>query len=723
MTQIYALMFSAASALPVVLAASPAAAQGRGAATNAEEGDIVVTAQRREEKAQDVALSISALAGETIEEAGIGRLEDFSFQLPNVYVTPRELRTASISIRGIAADLNNPGLDQSVGVYVDGVYMGRAATLNASLFDLERIEVLRGPQGTLYGRNTIAGAMNIITRKPGDEARLDAEASLANYEAVRANAVASGPLAEGTVAASIGGFVDRRDGYYLNTATQTRLDDLDSLGARAALRIAPSDLLEIIVRGDISRDRTHSGAYDLLSNGVFAGAPFADADPNDRRVAQDVNTTQDRDVRGVSAEVNIPVGGGTITSLTALRGFDWSNIQDNDYTILSMLATGIDEDQTQFSQEIRYVSPASSRFTYVVGVYYFWQGLNTLSSVILGPDLGIYPTPQTLAINADVSTDSFAGFGRASFALSDRFSVAVGARYTKEKKRLLFSQTGDPFQVVAPTIAERRISRSDSAFSPSATLEWRPTSDILGYATVSRGFKSGGFNVFSVTATDDAQYRPEKVTSYELGLKTELLERRLRLNLAAFYMDYSDLQQNQLITGGGGIARFQTSNAAAAHSTGIEIDAAARIGRDAQITGAYGYTDAEFDSYPNATAAGADFTGNRLPFAPRHTASLAGEWSPALSGTLRLFTRGEVAYRSRIFFGSDNSFSDDDLILVNARLGIGPDSDAWRLTLWARNLINARHALNRAAGAIVPLQVIQVLGAPRTFGVEARLRF
>jgi iron complex outermembrane receptor protein len=705
-------------------AAAPAWAQeSQAPAEQAQDQDIVVTATRRATSLQNVPISISALTGETIQEAGIGRIEDFSTQLPNVYITPRELRTAGISIRGIAADLNNPGLDQSVGVYVDGVYMGRAATLNTSLFDLERIEVLRGPQGTLYGRNTIAGAMNIITRLPGED-RLDAEASYGNYDAIRANMAGSVTLSPGTAWASAGVSIDRRDGYYLNTATDTRLDDADSLSGRVALRLKPGGGgIEIVLRADASRDRTHSGAYDVLNNGAFTGAPFADADPNDRIVAQDVNTSQDRDIWGVSAQIDAPVAGGTLTSITAYRTYEWHNIQDNDYSVLSLLATGIDEDQTQFSQEVRFVSPSGGRFDYVAGLYYFRQTLDTLSTVIVGPDLGIYPTPEIAAISADVTTDSYAAFGRASYAFTDQFTLSLGARYTIEDKSLVFSQTGDPFEVIAPTIPQRTIDRRDENFSPSATLEWRPAERILAYATVAAGFKSGGFNVFSVTATDDAEYRPEKVVSYEIGIRTELLDRRIRLNAAFFYMDYTNLQQNQLITSGGGIARYQTSNAAEAHSAGFEMDIAARLGSRLEATASYGYSNAEFDAYPDATPAGADYTGNRLAFAPRHSASAALEWSPDLTAGLRLYTRGEIAYRSRIYFGSDNRFSDDGLALLNARIGIGPASGAWRATLWGRNLTDATYAINQAAGAVVPDQTIQALGAPRTYGVELRFGF
>lgn len=709
-----------ASLLALIATGTPALAQEAPAGDGLE--DIVVTAQRRTQSLQDTPISISALTSQAIQNAGIGRVEDISNALPNVYVAPRELRTTSISIRGISADLNNPGLDQSVGVYVDGVYMGRAATINSNLFDLERIEVLRGPQGTLYGRNTIAGAVNILTRRPDADARAAASLSYGNYNAVRGNAVVSGPLA-GHLFASLAVSLDRRDGVVENVATKTKLDDLDGLGARATIVYDPGGSWDFALRGDISRDRTHSGAYDIYRNGALAGTPYADANPIDRTVAQSTDTTQNRDVYGGSGEVNWRTGAGTLTSITAVRGYKWNNIQDNDYTVLDLLDTGIRERQTQVSQELRFASNAADRFSYVAGAYYYYQKLDTSSLVVVGTDLGIYPTRETATIRANVDTNSYAAFGRAVYRFTDTLSLAAGIRYTHESKTLDFEQTGDPFGVIASTIAPRHIARTDNNVSPSVSLEWRPRPKLLAYATFSQGYKSGGFNVFSVTPSNNAEYRPESVNNYEIGLKSEFLDGRLRVNASAFYMDYTDLQQNQLITTGGGIAQFQTSNAASAHSTGFEIELSALPVRQLQLTASYGYVDAVFDSYPNATAAGADYTGHRLPLAPESTVNGAAEWTQPLGGTMKLFVRGEASHRSRIYFASDNAFSGASLTLLNARLGIGPESGAWRLSLWGRNLTDQVYVTNRFAGAVVPGQVAQSLGTPRTYGAELLAKF
>ncbi|WP_374571254.1 TonB-dependent receptor [Phenylobacterium sp.] len=684
--------------------------------------EIVVTAQRRAENLQDTAISVSAITSQTLKDAGIGRMEDFSNALPNVYVSPRDLRTTAISIRGISADTNNPGLDQSVGVYIDGVYMGRAATINSNLFDLERIETLRGPQGTLYGRNTIAGAVNILTRKPTAEPRQAASLSLGSDNAVRANAVGSGPIAQ-SLYASLALSVDKRDGLVKNTATGTKLDDIDSLGGRFALVYDPGGAWDFTFRADASRDRTHSGAYDVLDNGAFAGTPYADASPTDRTVAQSIDTTQNRDIYGASGELNWRMAAGTLTSISAFRGYDWNNVQDNDYTVLDLLGTGIREHQTQTSQELRFASDASGRFSYVVGAFYYFQKLKTTSLVLVGTDLGIYPTTETATIRANVDTSSYAAFGRAVYKLSDELSLAAGLRYTYETKSLDFQQIGDPYGVIAGDVGPRSLDLNEDKVTPSVTLEWRPAPKLLAYGTFSQGYKSGGFNVFSITDTDDGKYRPETVNNYEVGLKSEFFDSRLRVNASVFYMDYQDLQQNQLIATGAGVARYQTSNAAKAHSQGVELEVSAAPTSSLQLTANYGYLDAKFDSYPNATAAGADFTDHRLPLAAKTNFSAAAEWTHPITGGLDLFVRGEATYRSRIYFAADNAYSDPALTLLNARIGVGSSDKTWRLSAWGRNLADKDYAINRFVGAVVPGQVLQALGAPRSFGVELTLDY
>ncbi len=692
------------------------------AAMSVELEEIVVTAQKRVARMQDIPVAISAITAQSIRDAGITRIEDFSNSIPNVYFDKRNLRDSSISIRGIVSETNNPGVDQGVGVYVDGVYIGRPTAINTSLFDLERIEVLRGPQGTLYGKNTIAGAINLISRKPDDEARVEARARYGNYDAMSGYISMSGPLAPGKVYASVAGTIEKRDGYITNTFTGTDLDDADSIAGRATLLFKPQDNLEIVVRADASRDRTNSGASEVLDNGAFTGAPFADADPTDRMIANNLDTIQDRDIFGTSLELNWSFDMGTLTSISAYREFDWYNFADNDFSVLNMLASGITEDQHQYSQEIRFASPSGTRFEYVVGAYYYYQTLDTIASALVGPDLGIYPDDVTADIFADVTTESVAVFGQGTYNINDQFSLTAGLRYTDEQKKLKHSQTGDPFELLQAALGEQNFKRSDSELSPTISVNYKPNDDMLLYASFSRGFKSGGYNAFSITATDSAQYEPEFVSSWEVGFKSDLLDRKLRFNAAAFYLDYKDLQVNQLLLVGG-IPQFQTSNAAKAESKGVELELTARPVQGLDLAASYGYLDATFDDYQNATSSGDDFTGNRLVKAPKHNFSVSGQYVTPVTDRINVFARAEVTYRSRVYYSANNILSQGGVALVNGRIGLAESESGWEIYLWGRNLTDRDYVINRLAGVIVPGQTIQSLAAPRTYGVEARVKF
>ena len=704
-----------------VMMAGGVAAAGTSGAQTAELEEIIVTAQKRAERMQDVPVSISALSSAALKEQGIGRVEDFATAMPSVYIDMRNLRTTAIAIRGIVSETNNPGVDQGVGVYVDGVYMGRPTTINNSLFDLERIEVLRGPQGTLYGKNTIAGAINFITRKPGEALRGDLSASFGNYDALRANASLSGPVVPGKLFVGVSGGIDRRDGLVTNMMTGTDLDDMDSVSGRLTAVYSENEDFELVVRVDAARDRTNSGAMDILDNGALSGSPIADASGWDRKVLQDADTVQNRDVFGASAEVNWSPGAGKITSITAYREFDWFNFADNDYTALDYLGSGITEKQHQFSQELRYASPDMGPLTYVVGAYFFQQRLATDAAARIGVDFGIYPEQVTGNILATVKTQSLAGFGQAVYRVTDKFSVTAGLRYTWEKKKVIHSQIGDPYELLQVTMPERRFDRSEDDFSPSLSLSYKWTDKVLTYATVSRGFKSGGYNVFSVTPADNAEYEPEFVTSYEIGLKSDLMDNRLRFNASAYYLRYKDLQVNQLLLVNG-VPQYQTSNAARARSQGIELELTARPVAGLDLSASYSYLDANFLDYENATSSGDDFTGNAMVKAPKHNISLSAQYMVPVTDALSLTVRGELTHRSRVFFEPDNIYSQGDVTLVNSRIGIS-SVQGWSLFLWGRNLTNKDYAILSSDGVIIPGQQAVALAAPRTYGLEARFAF
>ena len=488
-----------------VTATVPAHAQ----ASTATLEEIVVTAQRRESNLQDVPVAVSAFSSEALAAAGVTRIENLANAVPNVFInTGTSIRATIISVRGISSNPNNPGVDPAVGVFVDGVYMGRPTTINSGLYDLERIEFLRGPQGTLYGKNTIAGAINFITRMPADELSGEVHVGYGNYDNVTAYAAVSGPLGDERLTARLSGNYQDRGGYLDNLYTRTELDDADEVGGRLALAFAATDDLKVVLHADMSRNRTHAGGQDVLDNGAFTGAPFADVSPFDRKVAYDRDNVGDRDQSGVSLHVDWDTAIGRLASITAYREFEWTNMGDNDLTVLNMLSTGISEDQQQFSQEFRLVSESGGPFEYVAGLYYEDQALDTVSRAIVGPDLGVYPDEVIADIFADVESSGWAAYAQGTYKFTDQWSLSAGLRYSDEEKDVRHSQTGDPFQVLLPTYPVSKHSRSDSETSPSASLNWRPNESVLAYLSYAHGFKAGGFNVFSMSPTNDAAYEP-----------------------------------------------------------------------------------------------------------------------------------------------------------------------------------------------------------------------
>jgi len=687
--------------------------------------DIVVTATRRETSLQDVPLAITALTGDALDSAGVTRLEDLATEVPNTFInTGSGLRTTSVTVRGISSNPNNPGVDPSIGVFVDGVYMSRPTTLNANLYDLERVEVVRGPQGALYGKNTIAGALNFITRAPSETAGGEFDLGYGNYGALNAFGAVTGPLGTPDLLGRASVSVQKRDGLVTNLATGTKLDDVDAKSARISLLWKASEAVTVQLRADKSRDRTHDGSADVLDNGAFTGSPLADASPWDRRVSNNLDPVQNRDVSGVSLQVDARFAAGTLTSLTSSRRFTWYNLADNDFTVLDMLSSGIAEDQAEWSQELRFVSKPNGPLNYIVGAYVSHQRLDTVSTAIVGPDLGIYPQDVTGIIDANVKTDTTAAYGQLSYDFDAHWNGSLTARVSDEKKSVDQSQTGDPFQILLQTQPLQHLTRKDSEFSPSGSLSYKFSKDVTGYGSISRGFKAGGFNVFSISMTDPARYSPETVTSYELGVKSVLADGRVRLNTALYYLDYRDLQVNQLVLVSG-IPQFTTSNAASASSKGAEVELEARLTPELEATFSYGYTDATYKSFPNATSAGDDYSGHRLPDAAKQTGGAALAYTKPLTAGLDLSARVDFTYRSGVFFQPDNAgaLSQGGYGLVGARIGFGSHDHRWGVTAWGRNLTDRQYALTRQNGPIVPGQVIQSLGLPRMYGIDVRFAF
>lgn len=705
--------------------------------------EVIVTAQKRESSMQDVPVSMTAFSGSDLEKMGVGRLEDFIGMTPNVTINFNDsIRATEITIRGIVSDPNNVGIDQAAGVYVDGVYMARPTTINTGVYDTERVEVLRGPQGTIFGKNTIAGALSFITRLPSQSAEFEMVGNLSNFSGKRLYAMANLPIAENKLALRASVQYEKRDGYIKNLVGPDN-NDADNINGRVSLLYTPSEDVEVIWRADAAKDRTHQGATEVLvPSPMFEGWPFfttQDDDPWDRVIKDSQSSFQDRDLWGTSLEVNWDLGDATFTSISAYRTFDWDNFQTTDHSEFDIFGTGIAEDEEQYSQEFRLASNGADKLNYVVGLYWFEQDMDAEATAWVGADafspfgapLGSNPVPGTGYIDITTGNKSLAAFGQLIYSLSEKISITAGLRYTTEDKDIRHALFGSPEGVFVPTVPEVSFKRTDSEWTPMLSLQYFANDDVMAYFTFSNGFKAGGYNAFSFNLVQPdgtpAEFDPEYVDNYEFGIKSTLAGGRVRMNAAIFFMDYTDLQVNQLIQNENGIIDFRTSNAAVAESKGIEIELAAILADGLDLTVAYGYTDAEYSDFAGATPDGQDFTGNDLELAPKNSFSTSLQYATPVTDSWNLFARAEYVYRSAQYSdaGNTDAIRGDSYGLVNGRLGFSTQDDLVGINFWVRNLMDEDYAIVRGfgSGAFSPGAIFQRVGTERTYGVELAYRW
>ncbi len=679
---------------PQVFAAAPKSVATT--AGSAEVSEVVVTARRRSENAQKVPIAISTLSGTQVEQSGAYRIDQLKQLVPSVQTLTFNPRNANISIRGLGGNvsLTNDGLEQGVGFYIDDVYYGRPGQSQFDLVDLQQVEVLRGPQGTLFGKNTTAGAINITTREPSKVfgGTFDVSAGNLGYQQIRASV--TGPITD-RLAYRVSVAGTRRDGYVHNIHDGRELFGYENFTARAQLLYTPADTIKLRVIGDYGVQRQDcciSVVAGLVTTRVD-GTPLPNAfaaraarigytlpniDPFSYNVDIDSPVHTQMYTGGLSAKLDVKTENYTFTSITAGRFWDWIPENDVDGTSKPALYQGrIIDRQKQLSQEFRIASAGNHTIDWVAGAYYFWQKLPGFTTFWYGPygaefnlPPALYPTPQKEALAAAALNDyqlsdfsrpdtkSYALFGQATWNISPKWAVTGGLRYTREDKTGVFIQTVtrgadistfDPAD--QPYVQSIRnlvgvansfsVKTSESNVSGLLTVNYNVTPDILLYGTWSRGFKSGGLNLTNLSASVPKAVNPERVDNVELGFKSTLLNRNLTLNLAAFSTDTHDYQTTVFDSA---LLTQYISNIGLVRSRGIESDLRFRPNNDFSAYLSVAYTDATYVDYKNAppgvewtgllpaTANYIDLSGRPLPGAPKWSASLGGEYSHPVGG-------------------------------------------------------------------------------------------
>ncbi len=742
---------------------------------------VVVTARRVEEVAQEVPIPVSVVRGDLVADAGAFNVNRLKEMLPTVQFYSTNPRNSAINIRGLGAPfgLTNDGIEPGVGLYIDGVFYARPASATLDFLDVEQVEVLRGPQGTLFGKNTTSGAINVTTRKPSFTPGSEVELNYGSFGYVQAKASVTGPLFK-SVAGRISFSGTQRDGVTLNTATGDDTNDLNNLGVRGQVLYAPSDKLAITLAIDHTRQRPKG--YTQVVAGVAPtqrpanrqypamAADFGYTPPSfnafDRLTDADTPLRSYQSLGGTSLNVDFKLGPGRVTSTTAYRYWDWKPSNDRDFIGLPITSiSAAPSYQTQWTQEVRYAG-GSRRLNYVAGVFYFRQDLDSDPSFkqeqgSAAARFLLAPTPAAMTpglldgygFNQYLQYDntSAAGFGQLEWRITVRLRVLPGLRFNYDSKYVDFDQqvygglqTTDPalialqLSVLAPQQYVADV--DDTNLSGQLTGAYQIGTRVNTYATYATSFKSVGLNLNGVPTDalgrpvlSAATVKPEDVEHFEFGVKTEPF-RNVTANFSVFNTDIEDFQA-QVVNAGVGVLRGYLANAEQVRVRGFEFDSSARFGAHVSVYASGAFTDGKYVSFPDAPppfeeTGGPqvkDVSGSDLPGISKQSVSFGGEYvthGSVMSRPGEFFGAFDTSYRSS--FSSSASASKylivDGYGLLNVRAGFRA-TEGWTLSLWARNLLNKDYYdLLTAQPGNTGLYVGQP-GDPRTFGVTLRLNF
>ncbi|GGG81536.1 TonB-dependent receptor [Parapedobacter pyrenivorans] len=765
----------------VVVTESPATIALERSATGL--GEVVVTSRRRRELLLDVPIPVSVIGGALADEAGAFNVNRLKELVPTVQLYSSNPRNTGLSIRGLGTTfgLTNDGIDPGVGFYVDGVYYARTAATTLDFIDIEQIEVLRGPQGTLFGKNTVAGAFNVTTRKPTFTPEGRAELSYGNYGFIQAKASVSGPLTK-HLAARLSFSGTQRDGLLYNVATQQRLNDLNNVGLRGQLLYVPTENLQVLVTGDASRQRpngyaqvfagvapTQRSAYRQFEKIIAdLGYELPSRNPFDRLIDHDTPWQSGQDLGGVSANVDVKVGPGTLTSTTAWRYWNWMPSNDRDFTGLQGLALSqAPSRHEQWSQEVRWAGDFSPNLSAVVGLFAFGQSLNADPAhteesgrdqwrFSQNSESPLWQTPGLLegyGIKTYPSLKTFSGavFAQVDWAITPRLRLLPGIRLNYDDKSVNFRretygglETDDPdLLAIKNTVYSAQAFEADiddTDVSGQLTVAFKATDKINTFATFSTGFRPVGLNLGGLprengqTMLELAVIKPERVRHYEVGVKAQPT-RNVSLGLTAYNTDVADYQA-QVQAADLAVNRGYLANAEKIRVRGLEFDANIRFNNFLSIYGALAYTDGKYVTFVNAPPpleetggpTFKDISGGELPGISKWAASFGGE---AATKTVDFLGQaGEFIFALDGFYRSSFSSNPspsaylvvDGYTLLNARAGFRTIAGA-SLFLWVRNAFDTDYFEQLLPGGGNAGHYAGVLGDPRTYGVTLRYAF
>lgn len=732
-----------AIALPAAAQTSEAVAD-EAAATGSVIEEIIVTASRRESRLQDVPTAISAIGGEQLERGRVLDLGSLASSVPSFSMTEGSGLAKELSIRGVTSvRIVDASAEPSVGVFVDEIYVSRNGSAFTDFYDLERIEVIRGPQGVLLGKNVVGGAISVITAKPKFDNQGSATVSLGNYNSVKTSGFITGPLTD-TLAARFAFQTRNRSGYGENIVLGSDVDDLKSYQARAELlyRAQDSDFQALFTADYGSTENNGAAARHLTDDPFTAGTGALAA----YRVANGIGprqatSPQPEYVRTIGRGTSLRIDWGVFegAKLTAITGYRNSK-GDVGYNQLGIASPPglvdtyyayVERPET-FSQEIRLVSDQpDSRFDWIVGAYHQRDNVTRFDSNVATTNTAIAALDGTFLYENRAKLKTYAIFGQVGFEFTDQLKLTAGVRYTKDDKGgqrsakcLEDAGNGAPDGVCVAALAlaggqsfATAYGQKWDALTPQAILEYRPNEQVMFYASAAKGFKGGGWDHIPATlAGARISYDPEKVTNYEIGVKSDLLDRRLRLNVAAFSMDYKDLQVQQLVVE---CLCTVTSNAGTAKIRGVEVETAFAVTDGLRLFASGSLLDAKYDKFVDSS--GLDFSGNRIQRSPKYKYDIGatyefgmGSWEDAFSAQVNYTREG------KIFWTPNNTISRGSYDLLNASLRVQPPGAPWSVTVWGKNLNDTLYSV---ASQTFFGDLMNYYAPPRTYGVDLTYSF
>ncbi len=745
-----------------------------------EEVIAVTAARRREEAVQDVPIPISIIDGDLITDTGAFNVNRVKELIPTVQLYSSNPRNTGVNIRGLGSPfgLTNDGIEPGVGFYVDGVLYARPAATTLDFIDVERIEVLRGPQGTIFGKNTTAGAILVTTRKPSFKPSAQLEVGYGDNHFVQAKASLTGPLGE-RIAGRLSFSGTRRDGNVYHVVTGKHVNDLDNTGLRGQLLFTPNDRTEIVVSADYTTQRpkgfaqTFAGVVPTLRSEYRQFEAIIDhfgyeppsREPFDRVIDHDTPWKSGNDMGGVALNFDTDVASGTLTATTAWRFWQWDPSNDRDFLGLPVTtASQAPSKHSQWTQELRWAGDLRSNVNAVLGLYAFSQKLNTdpvhteAAGAALYRFLWTAPDTPAAAIpeaydgqrsetRSELRTVSAALFGQLDWAITDKLHVLPGLRVNYDQKDVDYVQRGINVPTPVPPgsygNSEFAVDVDDTNVSGNLTVKYDATDRVSTYATYSTGFKSVGINLGGLPLNAQelqnpllvrqiARVRPEEVRHIELGVKTSPT-RASAVNVTLFQTNIDDYQTvvfgNSFSTPRGYLA-----NAEQVRVRGWEIDANGNIAGSLTLHGALVYADGEYVSFANAPpplegtggAPSVDASGGRLPGLSKWAASIGGEHRAQLRAfgvPGELFTGFDFYYRDDFSSSPTPSryLNVDGYSLLNLRVGFRAQN-GWSLQLWSRNALDRDYfeQLLAAPGGNGAGHYGAVLGDPRTYGLTFR---